>query len=542
MVTLMAPLLPTLCLALGGVQETPDPPRLIVLISVDQMIPEHLRRLEPWIEGGFRRFLDAEVWENAHHEHAISDTAPGHATLGTGVHPSRHGVIANSWLSPKTGRIAYCVGDPGARALGPEGVLENIGSSSPTNLLVPALGDYLKAANADSVTVAIAGKDRAAILSSGKDVDLALWWNRPIGGFISSSWYGERLPEWVAQWNEGWIPRSAEHLWEELLEGELEGSGTDADDRPGEPPGRKTFPHRAPRPGAGGDTAALGRWVFSSPLIDLYTLELAGQALERYSMGRDESVDYLFVGLSACDTLGHAYGPYSHEVTDVLLRADRGLETLFRQIDEQVGRDRWVAALSSDHGILELPEALRRKGLPAQRHSLATSGAAVATMGKSLAESFGEGILLGAGWRGLRFSHERMRVGELESEEVEDFAVDMLSEIDFIQRIFTRTELEGWSSSGLGEDPLLDLMARSYHPERSWDLVFAFKPWKVFQAHGTSHGSPWPYDRKVPLAFLGPGHQRGKSHTRVATTDVLPTLLSRAGLPVPSDIDGKILP
>jgi len=398
----------------------------------------------------------------------------------------------------------------------------------------------MKALDPKAVTVSIAGKDRAAVLAGGREVDLCLWWNRPIGGFVSSDAFTEALPGWILDWNARWIGRTAHVSWERL-DLDLEGSGTAPDDRGGERPGDRTFPHRAPGPAPAGETVELGRWAFSSPWIDDFVLQLAIEATERLQIGRDDSVDYLFVGLSACDTVGHAFGPYSAEVTDVLLRADRGLERLFRHLDERVGKGRWVAALSSDHGVAELPEALQEGGVPARRYSLEAAGAELIDLRKSLDETFGEGLLLGASWRGLRFSHARLQELDVELAEVEAFASAIIAEAEPLERVFARTELEAWNPGQLGRDPLLDLMARAYDAERSWDLAFVFRPWALFDTYGTSHGSPWPYDRRIPLAFLGPGHRPGHRHTRVHATDVCPTLLHRAGLSVPEELDGRIL-
>ena len=514
--------------------------RLVVLVSVDQMIPEQLRRLAPWLEGGLRRFNEAEVHEDAWHAHGITDTAPGHATLATGLHPSRHGVVANAWLSPESGGSVYCVGDPAARALGPEGPAAERPSTSPRNLLAPGLGDFVKATDPGARALAVAGKDRAAILAGGREADLALWWAGAEGGFTSSDWYAEKLPDWVAEWNDSWTSRTAGRVWEELPL-DLEGSGTDVDDRPGEPEGRRRFPHRAPAAGPAAVPGALGRWVFSSPLVDEYVLELATLAVDREELGQDESVDYLFVGLSGCDTVGHAYGPYSREVTDVLLRADRALGAFLDHLDRVVGEGRWLACLSSDHGVLALPERLRKRGLPARRHSLAQARRPLEELDRALAETYGEQLLHGVSWRGLRLARGRMDALGLEAAEVERFVADRLLALDSLERVLTRTELEAWRPERAGADPLLDVMARSHHPERSGDLTLVFGPWKVFQAYGTSHGSPWPYDRRVPLAFLGPGCAPGRSHEPAFTVDVCPTLLERAGLAIPEGLDGRPL-
>jgi len=56
-----------------------------------------------------------------------------------------------------------------------------------------------------------------------------------------------------------------------------------------------------------------------------------------------------------------------------------------------------------------------------------------------------------------------------------------------------------------------------------------------------SHGSPYYYDRHVPLVFIGPGIQAGASSQRARTVDLVPTLATLLGVPVPAGIDGTSL-
>ena len=64
------------------------PPRLVVLISVDQLVPEQLQRLEPYLTGGLGRFLrEGTVFWRATVDYACTETGPGHATIATGRFP-----------------------------------------------------------------------------------------------------------------------------------------------------------------------------------------------------------------------------------------------------------------------------------------------------------------------------------------------------------------------------------------------------------------------------------------------------------------------
>ena len=171
--------------------------RLVVLISIDQMIPEQLERLGPWYTGGLARLREQGwVLTEAALEHGLTETGPGHASLGTGCHPARHGVRANSWWSRSRKAWLYCVADPEVAVVTADGSTTSAPYAgrgrSPLNLQRPGLADYLRAADPESRSASISCKDRAAIAMSGQHADLALWWDRDgAAGFISSSWYPE---------------------------------------------------------------------------------------------------------------------------------------------------------------------------------------------------------------------------------------------------------------------------------------------------------------------------------------------------------------
>ena len=73
--------------ACAGAQSVPKPnpagtrPSLIVLITVDQFRADYIDRFGPQLQGGLARLAHGGAWfTNAHHDHAITETAPGHAT------------------------------------------------------------------------------------------------------------------------------------------------------------------------------------------------------------------------------------------------------------------------------------------------------------------------------------------------------------------------------------------------------------------------------------------------------------------------------
>jgi len=550
-----AALLLNLILA-GTSTHSTDAPRLVVLVSVDQMIPEQLERLAPWLDGGLGRFKRAgRMFRAAELGYARTETGPGHVTLSTGTYPMKHGIVGNAFFDRELRKTVYCVGDDGVAPVtseGPQGESAEMGDMSPRNIRVPGLGDYLGALFPDSKVVSIAGKDRAAVGMGGREADVALWWDRRAGGFRSSTYYGATLPDWAVEWNGTWPERYtafAREGWKPL-EADLPGSGTVADDREGEMNSlfrRREFPYELPSLDGTPDGTALAHGAsatFSSPLVDQFVLSMARAAIDEFELGRDGSPDLLAIGLSACDITGHSFGPYSREVTDVLLRADDGLGDLFDLLDERLGPEGWIACLSADHGVLDLPEGLVQRGVDALR----LGRAEIMTLREELLGRLGEayGSDLGFDFNGgLVFDPQQIRERDVDPSEVWDLAATVARGSDWIARAYTFSELRDTAtdSASAAEDALRWLMARSVAAGRGPDVSIVRQPWTLLALPtGTSHGSPYPYDRRIPLVFLGPGFAAGTSHEPAGAVDAAPTLLDALGIDVPEGMDGRALP
>ncbi len=155
----------------------PSAPRLVLVISIDQMRFDYLDRFNPLYKGGLRQIIDkAGIFTNANYRHASTETGPGHSVLLTGSHPNHSGIVANDWWDPFLKRVVNVIDDPVQRTIGGEGR-----ASSPANLLTFTVGDALKAKSPRSHVVGIGLKDRSAILMGGHRADAAYlvrerWW------------------------------------------------------------------------------------------------------------------------------------------------------------------------------------------------------------------------------------------------------------------------------------------------------------------------------------------------------------------------------
>jgi len=519
-------------------RQSPSRPKLAIVIVVDQMRADYFQRFAGYFSGGLGRLQkDGAVFLNAHHRHADTETAPGHATLSTGSYPARHGIVSNNWFDVHTEKRVYAVADSQAKTFDSD----DGEGSSPHFLMRPALGDWLKKQHAGAKVISVSRKDRSAILLGGHKPDGAYWFNYQNGGFTSSTHYFEKLPAWVSEWN-------SQHLADayrgEVLEkirpaDEYLASREDLfDGEAGEL--QSAFPHPF-----SGDTVKPGedfyRWLAATPFADDLTLAFASAALRAEQLGADDIPDVLCIGLSSTDAVGHDYGPQSQEMQDNLMRLDQKLGEFFAKVDQHVGLQNCVISFSSDHGVLPLPEELRRRGYESARipseEVFAEVGGMLTEMSQELGtrrpllRNYFEAFYLDyATADSLGFSHE----------EFDRRMAEKVKSLSFVTDVFTRADLAAGDNNAT---EVLQQFRNSFYPGRSPDLFMQYKKYYLIAAGktGTSHGSVYDYDSRVPMIFLGQGITPGRFDEQCATADFAPTLARLIGLTPSSDLDGKAL-
>ena len=503
----------TLLLPLPGCRPRPPEraPKLLVLVVVDQLRADYLDRFDSLWTGGLRRLLDeGVVFADAHHLHHTTHTATGHASLATGCHPRRHGIISNFWEDPASRKRVYSVED------GRYGV-------SPKSMLEPALGDWLKRRSRRSRVFAASGKDRSAVLLGGHKADAAFWYDDETGGWRSNGYYSGGRPGWLTEFNaQGLADREFGEAWRPLpIAGErLAELGVESLDLG---PLRHGFPHNY-----GGLMFAPGErfyaGLYGKPWLDEYLVRFAERLIVEEELGADAWTDLLALSFSALDYAGHNYGPDSPEVLDTLRRIDLLLGRMLTLLDERVGLDDVVVALSSDHGVAPMPELGRSGG----RRLTAEGVLCVQQLNRRLGERFGEDRWL---FNGPFLNPEAITRHGVERAEVESEAVRQLEVCSGIARVWRRGELLD------NTQPAARLAANSFHADRSPDLVIEFEEYFQPTWSAATHGSPYRYDTHVPLVLFGAGLQPLRDEAPAATVDLAPTLASLAGLPAPR-VDG----
>ncbi len=535
------------CIALLGSPLRADPPPLVVLLVVDQMRADYLERFAPEFSGGLAELLRSGAqYADAHHAHAITATAPGHATLGTGVHPARHGIPANVFWDDATGALRYAAADDDVVIVGAPGD----SGRSPAQLRHGTVGDWLRTASPESKVFAVSGKDRAAILMGGHVPDGVYWYHRYRGTFVTSSYYTDALPAWVQAFNAATSPlQYAADGWQRTRPDEAYALARE-DAFPAESDGIDiVFPHRfRDDDGAALDSltpdehaAVLSRF-YGSPFLDAMVLDFTRALIAEEQLGRDATPDLLLLSLSAADLIGHEFGPLSHEVADEYFRLDALLGAFFATLDTVVGSGKWSVIVSADHGSPLIVEEYQRQGLAAQRVTLAdVEQALVPPLQQVLFDarvpevprisaSFPFGITLAFPPGSVTGDQQRqVRAAVAEGIRNAPWAIDA----------FTRDELAADSTP---DRAYLTPFRRSFVPDRAPDVAVVYAE-RHFLSLGlvVNHGTPHAYDTHVPLIVRGPGIAPARYDRRVHTVDVAPTVAALLGITPPDGLDGQAL-
>jgi predicted AlkP superfamily pyrophosphatase or phosphodiesterase len=318
--------------------------------------------------------------------------------------------------------------------------------------------------------------------------------------------------------------------WKRVLP---ETSYTGRDDGPGEPAANR-FPHWLEHPARTSRTSPTFTEVWEqSPWPDAYLANLSRFAVERLKLGQQAQTDMLAISFSSLDAVGHRYGPRSHEVQDTLARLDTILGGLIADLDRLVGRDRYVLALSADHGVAEIPEQVQ----PAGTAGRVTLGPIATAAEDALDKVFGRGQYVEAIAANGVYFRPGVAARIQATPGARDAVESALLASRGMARIFWADALAGTAPTS---DDLLIMARRSYMAGRSGDIEFILRPNWMAVGTGTTHGSPYPYDREVPIVFLGGGIGAGRYPGRATPADIAPTLAALAKLTLPKT-DGRVL-
>jgi predicted AlkP superfamily pyrophosphatase or phosphodiesterase len=524
-------------------------PRLVLQITVDQLRGDlPLRLQDRFSPGGFLYLLDHGTWYTAaHHAHAYTETIVGHTTLATGAYPSRHGMIANNWFDRQTKQNVkniestkfHLVGAPASTG------------ASPDLILTSTFSDELAVATAGRAKIfAVSRKDRGAVPLAGH-AGKAFWFSNSTGCFVSSVFYYEAYPAWVNDWctrapakayeNKDWIllGERKDYLFRDNMNQYDNGTTAEAnmkmlDSEAGGMFGR-TFPHHILPGKTFYDVLTI------TPFADDLTLDFAEKLIDNEGLGTHEAPDYLAISFSSTDVAGHWFSPSSLESEDTLLRLDQTLAALFTYVDEKVGLANTLIVLAGDHGGPEYPEVLEKMHINTGRVTKKDIGKAA---DDALAARFGtnaKGIILSYSHPYIYLDHAVITTNKQNQAEIEDLIAEAVTNVRGVELAIPTRRL----ATAVGPDAeLLLQIAHNQNAARSGEIYIV--PKSQWQVEGSrtillEHGSPWPYDTYVPIAFGGAGVPAATISRAVSTVDVAATLAVALRTRFPSGCAGKPL-
>lgn len=495
-----------------------DRPQLVVFLTVDQLRPDYLDKWAAQLTGGLGRLSKrGAFFTNAMHDHAVTETAPGHSVVMSGRYPRSTGIVSNTLgvLDPQSPLVT-----------------SRDAPASPYRFRGSVLFDWIRTRDTRARALSISRKDRGAILPLGKAKQSVFWYATSNGEFTTSRYYADTLPTWVKGVNARRAPqRLAGRSWTLMLPAS---QYAEPDDVVQENNGKDvTFPHVMPTDSA----RAAGEMVWT-PWLDELTLDAALAGLEVLQLGRGEQTDILAVSLSGTDYVGHRYGPDSREQHDNILRLDRALGVFIDSLYRLRDSSSIVFALTGDHGVTPYPElvAARAKRAAPPRYDLISLLAAFRSTLRAAGVDTGA-VTMDGGI--VSANRQAFAQSGVDPEPMLRQFADAVRRSPGIARVDRVRDLAQ-------RDTLRDAIARRWlhmiPPDSPAEYVVTPREGTyAVQAMIAEHGQPYDEDARVPVIFYGPWFRTARFSERAFVVDMAPTLAKIIGVPPIERVDGKVL-
>lgn len=506
-------------------------PKLVVLISVDQMRGDYIDRFQQQWSSGLKRLVTDGAWfRQADYPYYNTVTCAGHASMSTGTVPAVHGMVLNQWWERNNSRLVSCTDDDDQQLVTYGIPVKGVGHSA-RNLMTTTLADELRLRGTSAPrVVSISLKARSAVTLGGHRPDAVIWLDEAGGEWVTSTAFAKTTAPYFADYiakhplrNEMGRP------WDRLL----------PKDRylyDGSPLGRqptalvtKDFPHIVKGDGTEVGGAFTDAWE-SSPHSDAYLAGLAVAALDGLKLGRGPGTDFLGISFSALDKVGHDFGQDSHEVQDVMIRLDRELGTLLDKLDRDVGQGNYVVGLTADHGVAPVPERVKAQGFDAGRINTAAMGRAIDEV---LVRELGGGPYRTRVIYNDIYFNDGVYLKLTRNAVAMQAVIDAVRRIEGVWRVYRKEELSA-------SDPFTRASALSHYEGRSGDLKMLGRSYWITSSSTSTHGTGHRYDTRVPVILFGAGIKKGEYLQPSSPIDLAPTLAFLTGTTLP-DAMGRVL-
>lgn len=511
-------------------------PKLVVGIVVDQMRYDYLTRFySKYGNDGFKRLISQGYnCENAHFNYVPTYTAVGHTSIYTGTTPDIHGIISNNWYDKELKKSIYCVDDNRCNTVG----AKSGGEKSPYRMQTTSITDALHLSqNMNGKVIGISIKDRASILPAGHTANAAYWFQgEKTGGFISSSYYMEKLPKWVEKFNKsGVAEKYINQKWETLypidtytesIADDNEFEATYKDEK------RPVFPHDLKKLKKKNNYYNL---IKSTPFGNSILVDFAEQAILSENLGKGKYTDFLTISFSSTDYIGHQFGVDSKEVEDTYLRLDKDIARLLKILDKEVGKGNYTLFLTADHAAVQVPSFMKSLKIPAGYFDAKDFEKYLRALIEKkyhadLVENFSNFQIF--------FNKSKLAELNLKKEEVEDYLTDEIITYPGVFKVVGAHTLQRTNF----KEGVLYFIQKGYNQKFSGDVMIVPAPQVIsYPKTGSTHGSGFGYDTHVPVIFYGHSIKKGSSNKYIPVINIAPTLANLLLIEPPDGSSGDII-
>jgi predicted AlkP superfamily pyrophosphatase or phosphodiesterase len=521
-------------------QQTPRPaaavpakPRLVVLISVDQMRGDYVDRFRHQWSKGLHRMVNEGAWfRQADYPYYNTVTCAGHASISTGTVPAIHGMVLNQWWERNNSRLVACTDDDNEKLVTYGIPVKSVGNSA-KYLMSNTLADEMRLQGSPAPkVVSISLKARSAITLGGRKPDVVIWLDEVDGEWVTSTAFAKAPVPYLANYiAKHTLQSEMGRRWDRSMpiDRYVYDYSTQVQSRRRVALVTKEFPHTVKGTGAEVGGAFTDAWE-SSPYSDAYLNALAIESLDAMKLGRGPGTDFLAISYSALDKVGHDFGPDSHEAQDVLFHLDAQLGLLLDKLDRDIGKGNYVVGLSADHGVAPVPERVKAMGFDAGRIDTAAVGRAIDVI---LARELGPGSYRTRVIYNDIYFNEGVYLKLKQNEKAMEAVLEAVRKTEGVWRVYRKEELSA-------TDPLTRAPAFSHYEGRSGDIKMLGRAYWITSSSTTTHGTGHRYDTRVPVMLYGFGIKKGQYLDPAAPIDLAPTLAFLTGVTLP-DAMGRVL-
>lgn len=220
----------------------------------------------------------------------------------------------------------------------------------------------------------------------------------------------------------------------------------------------------------------------------------------------------------------------------MLLALDRNLADLFQYLDAQVGKGKWAAALTADHGIAPMADFAGKLRIPARNFS---SRELQTRLNSMLAQQYAKegNYVVYLDYPTVHLDSEAFAAVKVNEAEAENAVGELMLTLDF--GIYaTKTQM---AAGQVNNSVFRQQILNSYSSLAGWYVTGFRPPFQIGSPSGTTHGLPYSYDAHVPLAFYGTGFRAGIYRESVEPVDLAVTLSSLLRINKPASAVGRVL-